>query len=165
MSTSNKVEFVWKDQEVNMALPKINFFGYVRNFDWEEKITSDSAVCGINIAAKDGYVVLDFKSYPYKKFAQVGIELNSWRLIEEAVNKSLEHKKEIAVSKYEPDRWNNFPDVTPPEDGHYIVTIDSPVSGPFVTTCLYTKEHGWEEVYQRHVIAFRNFPTAYGREE
>lgn len=95
MSTSNKVEFVWKDQEVNMALPKINFFGYVRNFDWEEKITSDSAVCGINIAAKDGYVVLDFKSYPYKKFAQVGIELNSWRLIEEAVNKSWSTRKKL----------------------------------------------------------------------
>lgn len=148
-----------------MTLPKINFFGFSRSSDLTGKINGLAAVNGIEIKASDDEVVLAFKTFPDKKVTEVGVHMDAWRLIEEAVKKSLEHKKEIAVSKYDPYGWNKYPDITPPTDGSYLVTIDSPVSGPFVTTCFYTKEHGWEEVYKRHVIAFRNFPTAYGREE
>nr|DAR07088.1 MAG TPA: hypothetical protein [Caudoviricetes sp.] len=148
-----------------MTLPKINFFGFSRSFDFTGKMNGDAAVNGIEIKASDDEVVLAFKTFPDHKVAEVGIHMDAWRLIEEAIKKSLEPKKEIAVSKYDPDRWNKYPDVTPPSDGSYLVTIYNKVCGTFVTTSFYSKYLGWDDVLDEDVKAFRGYPQAYYGEE
>lgn len=147
-----------------MTLPKINFFRFTRSFDFTGKMNGDAAVNGIEIKASAEEVVLAFKTFPDKKVAEVGVHMDAWRLIEEAVKKSLEHKKEIEVTKYDPDGWNRFPDVTPPSDGSYLVTIDSPVCGRFVTTSFYSEALGWNDVLVEDVRAFRGYPQAYWEE-
>lgn len=54
-----------------MTLPKVNFFGFTRSFDFTGKMNGDAAVNGIEIKASDDEVVLAFKTFPDKKLQRL----------------------------------------------------------------------------------------------
>lgn len=70
-------------------------------------------------------------------------------------------KKEIEqIPEYNPNGWNKYPEITPPEQKRYLVCTD--YEGPHRMKILYWVDlKGWED---EHVIAFRELPEPYDPE-
>lgn len=72
---------------------KTLFFGYVREFDLNgENITRDTAINGIKLKADDGYVTLIFRTFPERKVAEIGMSLETWRLLTKGIELQLKSK-------------------------------------------------------------------------
>lgn len=71
-------------------------------------------------------------------------------------------KKEIEqIPEYNPNGWNKYPEVEPPEQKRYLVCTDH--EGPRRMNILYWVDLiGWKD---EHVIAFRELPEPYKPEE
>lgn len=69
-------------------------------------------------------------------------------------------KTEIEVLlKFDPDRWNPFPVVRPPEAKRYLVQIDDPKKhGPITLVKNWTFSQTWRKL---GVVAFRELPAPY----
>lgn len=75
-------------------------------------------------------------------------------------------KKELFLLEYQPDRWNPWPQVTPPEGGKYLVTVRL-LNGEVRTE---TDTYGpafdsWETNGPQDVLAFRALPSPYEPKE
>ena len=73
-------------------------------------------------------------------------------------------KGEIAeIKEYDPDDWNPFPEVNPPECGEYLVTFED-VDADYVQQNYFNNLGKWETAHS-DVIAFRALPATYQPEE
>lgn len=65
------------------------------------------------------------------------------------------------VREFDPERWNPYPEITPPEQKRYLVFTE--YEGPHRMNILYWVDLiGWKD---EHVIAFRELPEPYEPEE
>ena len=78
-------------------------------------------------------------------------------------------KGEIAeINEYNPDAWNPYPAVKPSASGLYFITVkikDQPDAKPFVTVGCLDPFGYWEKYTDSEVLAFRELPEAYEKEE
>lgn len=73
-------------------------------------------------------------------------------------------KGEIAeIKEYDPDDWNPFPEVNPPECGEYLVTFEDE-DADYVQQNYFNNLGKWETAHS-DVIAFRALPAPYQPEE
>lgn len=71
-------------------------------------------------------------------------------------------KNEIErIREYNPNRWNPYPETTPPEQKRYLVFMD--YEGSHNILILYWVD--WKSWENEHVIAFRELPEPYDPEE
>lgn len=69
-------------------------------------------------------------------------------------------KGEIAeINEYNPDAWNPFPEVNPPECGEYLVTFKDE-DADYVQQNYFNNLGKWETAHS-DVIAFRALPAPY----
>lgn len=69
-------------------------------------------------------------------------------------------KGEIAeIKEYDPDDWNPFPEVNPPECGEYLVTFEDE-DADYVQQNYFNNLGKWETAHS-DVIAFRALPAPY----
>lgn len=69
------------------------------------------------------------------------------------------------VLEYQPDQWNPYPQVKPPESGYYIVTIRAGSNGTASIHDVYLKKFDCWAVCEKDVLAFRAFPSPYKPEK
>lgn len=66
------------------------------------------------------------------------------------------------------DAWNPYPAVKPTASGLYLITVknkDQPDAKPFVTVGCLDPFGYWEKYSDSEVLAFRELPDAYEKEE
>lgn len=72
------------------------------------------------------------------------------------------HKSMFVSDGYEPDTWNKFPEITPPFEGRFLVTMVNTLGRIIVSSSLWTKDIGWHDaVSDKDVLAFREYPKPY----
>lgn len=77
---------------------KTSFFGYVREFDLNgENITRHTDINSINFKADDRYVTLIFRTFPERKVAEIGMSLETWRLLTKGIELQLKSKEKNDV--------------------------------------------------------------------
>lgn len=78
-------------------------------------------------------------------------------------------KKELLHSlDYKPDQWNPYPEVTPPSEGWYLVTLEDPECGGKVKVeadWYHPSSDNWGLNARQRVRAFRAFPKPYEEEK
>lgn len=93
-----------------------------------------------------------------------------FRLYEgQKANAELKVRKSLFKNKrgYEPNKWNPFPEVMPPEDGYYFVTEKLlSYDGKAITNiCGYRRENGFISGNKSVITAFRALPEPYDEKE
>lgn len=74
----------------------------------------------------------------------------------------------VKEREYTPDQWNPYPEVTPPSEGWYMVTLEGPECGEKVKVEVdwyHPSSDNWELNARQRVRAFRAFPKPYEEEK
>lgn len=72
---------------------------------------------------------------------------------------SIKKSNLVEVPDYDPNEWNPYPDVTPPENGLYLVTISFESQ---LSVMIFHWDHSLDPAkWWKYVIAFRACPPAY----
>ena len=91
-------------------------------------------------------------------FERKGIKI-SYLVADDKVHSASAYDIEVEpVSKYKPDGWNDFPDVIPPERGHYLIYCESPFAysiGYWTGSCIKSSISSWANA---GITAFRAIP-------
>ena len=95
---------------------------------------------------------LPLHSYPYQLFVNCYVD-----------------KADIEfIGGYRKDAWNPYPAAKPSASGLYLITVklkDPPDAKPFVTVGCLDPFGYWEKYSDSEVLAFRELPKVYEKEE
>lgn len=113
-------------------------------------------ICDLNMGNKNKEILfakrLLLHSYPYQLFVNCYVD-----------------KADIEfIGGYRKDAWNPYPAVKPSASGLYLITVknkDQPDAKPFVTIGCLDPFGYWEKYTDSEVLAFRELPEAYEKEE
>nr|DAM22934.1 MAG TPA: hypothetical protein [Caudoviricetes sp.] len=74
----------------------------------------------------------------------------------------------IKKAEYAPDQWNPYPEVTPPSEGWYLVTLEDPECGEKVKVeadWYHPSSDNWGLNARQRIRAFKAFPKPYEEEK
>lgn len=78
----------------------------------------------------------------------------------------IDKKDLLPRMEYRPEQWNPCPQVTPPKEGWYLITVQLP-EGEAKTEVdwYYSAVDCWEDNASQHVLAFKPLPVPYKPEK
>ena len=98
----------------------------------------------------------------------IRIEVDEWDANNKLFNSHVEFSKTELEKKlvYDPSGWNPLPDVKPPEEGKYLVTVRL-LNGEVKTEMdwYYSADDCWANNSSDEILAFMSVPTPYKPEK